>query len=219
MLNNYKIDHDNIELPSTLLASAGDTTSTTVFGKQTAFGAPREESSKEESSCLRALTMQAELARLRSFVQGGGRGGRGGRRGGSSRGDVAQLGPEPTLLLRLLHPDHSTQKPKTPVIIPAISWNAYICKRCLYNSIRTSCINFLVSAKCRAKIRCVALVGRSTYTSILLKRTHLQPEKDLEHKLFSFYHVSSENTLCFACWQEFIPGPATCTYDFTNLSF
>jgi len=113
MLNNYKIDHDNIELPSTLLASAGDTTSTTVFGKQTAFGAPREESSKEESSCLRALTMQAELARLRSFVQGGGRGGRGGRRGGSSRGDVAQLGPEPTLLLRLLHPDHSTQNQNT----------------------------------------------------------------------------------------------------------
>jgi len=73
MLDNHKIDPDNIELPSTLLAGhivAGNITAATTFRKQVAFGAPREETAREELIRLRALKDKAQLARLRSFARG-----------------------------------------------------------------------------------------------------------------------------------------------------
>jgi len=92
MLDNNKIDPDNIELPSTLLAGhivAGNITAATTFRKQVAFGAPREETAREELIRLRALKDKAQLARLRSFARGKEHCIRGCGRG---RGGMAKLG-------------------------------------------------------------------------------------------------------------------------------
>jgi len=93
MLDNRKIDPDNIELPSTLPIGhivAGNIPSATTFRKQAAFGAPREETVREELIRLRALKDEAELASLRSFARDKGHRIRGRGRG---RGGMAQLGP------------------------------------------------------------------------------------------------------------------------------
>ena len=93
MLDNRKIDPDNIELPSTLPAGhivAGNITAATTFRKQVAFSAPQEETAREELISLRALKDKAELARLRSFARDKGHRIRGRGRG---RGGMAQLVP------------------------------------------------------------------------------------------------------------------------------